>query len=143
MEHNTLLERFPRVRIDADNVEYYRGLIRSELRINCCDDCGRWHHPPRSVCPSCWSANVTARPASGDGTIALVTILRQGPREPGIDYQTGFPLVAVELDEQRGLRLTGTVIGVPLEQIRPGRRVRVVWSTEPDAPPRADFEIVD
>ena len=143
MEDDELMQLWPRLRIDPDNVEYFRGLAGRRLLINRCDDCATWHHPPRAVCSSCWSREVTPSEVGGTGTIALTTILRQGPREPGVDYSDGYPLVAVELDEQAGLRLAGTVIGHPVEQVRPGRRVRIVWPADTGLASGPDIEIVD
>ncbi len=137
-----LLDAFGGVRIDHDNAAYHRGLLERRLLINRCDECGVWHHPPRSVCPRCWSRSVTPTDVAGDGFIALVTILRQGPPQPGIDYAAGHPLVAVELDEQPGLRVAGTIVGTPAGQLRVGDRVRVLWRDLPGRQPRADFEVV-
>ncbi|MEZ5263958.1 MAG: hypothetical protein R2755_19780 [Acidimicrobiales bacterium] len=63
---------------------------------------------------------------AGDGFIALITILRQGPPQPGIDYAAGHALVAVELDEQPGLRIAGTVVGTPAGQLLVGDRGRAL-----------------
>jgi uncharacterized OB-fold protein len=137
-----LLDAFPGVRIDNDNAAYHRGLLDHRLVLNRCEDCGRWHHPPRPVCPRCWSRAVTPTEASGDGSIALLTVLRQGPPQPAIDYSDGHALVAVELDQQPGLRLAGTVVGTPAEDVRLGDRVRVIWRQIPGRAPRPDFEVV-
>jgi uncharacterized OB-fold protein len=115
------------VRIDADNAAYYAGLLEHRLLINRCDDCGTRHHPPRSICPRCWSASVTAREVAGRGRIALFTILRQGPRRGGADYDRGHPLVAVDLEDQPGLRVSGTVVDLPPEAIAEGLAVELVW----------------
>jgi uncharacterized protein len=137
-----LLDAFPGVRIDPDNAAYHRGLLDQRLLINRCEDCGRWHHPPRPVCPACWSRAVDASEVAGDGFVALVTILRQGPPQAGIDYANGHALVAVELDEQPGLRVAGTVVGQAAETVRVGDRVRMVWRQIPGRAPRPDFEMV-
>jgi uncharacterized OB-fold protein len=50
--------------------------------------------------------------------------------------------VAVELDEQTGLRVAGTVVGTPAQQLKVGDRVRMVWRQIPGRAPRPDFEVV-
>lgn len=142
MTNEELLDALPGVRIDHDNAEYYRGQLDHRLLVNRCGDCRRWHHPPRPICPACWSGAVAAEEVTGTGTIALLTILRQGPRQPGVDYTDGHLLVAVELDEQPGLRLGGTVLGADPEAVRLGDRVRVVWRDIEGRGPRADFELL-
>jgi uncharacterized OB-fold protein len=141
MTDDELLDAFPGVRIDHDNAAYHRGLLERRLLINRCDECGSWHHPPRSVCPRCWSRAITPNEVSGEGAIALLTILRQGPPQPAVDYAAGHALVAIELVEQRGLRVAGTVIDTPAEQLRVGQRVRLVWRDVPGRMSRPDFEL--
>jgi uncharacterized protein len=137
-----LLDAFPGVRIDYDNAPYHRGLLEQRLLVNRCDECSAWHHPPRSVCPKCWSRSITPAEVAGTGSIVLLTILRQGPPQAGVDYTNGHPLVAIELDEQPGLRLAGTVVGTPADQLKVGDRVRMVWRQLPGRAPRPDFEVV-
>ncbi len=137
-----LLSAFPGVRVDPDNAAYYSGLLERRLLLNQCTGCETWHHPPRPICPACWSTDVSAQDIQGSGTVALVTILRQGPRQPGVDYEGGHVLVAVELDEQSGLRVPGTVVGVPAEEVAVGDRVQLVWTDIGDGvAPRPDFEL--
>ncbi len=85
---------------------------------------------------------MTAQEVAGTGVVALVTVLRQGGRAPGVDYRDGHPLVAIELDEQAGLRVTGTVVGTRADAIRVGDRVRLVWTELEGRGPRPDFEVV-
>lgn len=129
-----LVDRLPHVAVDRDNAEHYRGWLSRELRINRCGTCGRRHHPPRPMCPSCWSWDVTASPVSGNGTIHLAIFLHQGPPAEGVDYSTPHPVVTVELDEQPDLRFTSTVVGTPNDEIVIGMRVALDWIERNGAP---------
>lgn len=142
MDQEELLDAWPGVRIDHDNAAHHEGLLNQRLLVNRCDQCGHWHHPPRPVCPSCWSRSITPTEVSGEGFVAMFTILRQGPQRPGIDYADGHALVAVELDEQPGLRVSGTVVGTSAGDIEVGDRVRMVWRDIDGAAPRPAFEVV-
>jgi uncharacterized OB-fold protein len=123
-----LLRRYPDVRLDHDNKEYYRGLQARELRLNRCLNCEHWHGPPlRAVCPACWSFEVAATPVSGSGTVVLVTRLHQGRALEGVSYDPPYPLVAVELIEQPGLRVSATVRADPDTDLAPGMPVRLAW----------------
>ena len=141
MSEEDLLNAWPGIRIDADNAAYYRGLLNHQLLIHRCDDCGYWHHPPRPLCPKCWSTAITATPVSGNGVVALVTIIRMGRDQPGVSYSDGYPLVAIELDEQPGLRVTGTIPLTKPEAITVGDRVQMIWRDIEGRPPQPDFEI--
>ena len=136
-----LVERFEGSQLDHDNKHFYRGLLERELRLNRCHDCGRWHHPPRSVCPACWSSDVRPTPVSGRGVIHMVIFLHEGPPAPSVDYRTPHPVVTVELEEQEGLRHTSTVVGAPNEAIVIGAPVELDW-IERDGAPFPVFRLV-
>ena len=134
-----LMDAFPGVRVDHDNAPHYRGLLERRLLINRCDDCGTWHHPPRSVCPVCWSRTVTATEVRGEGTIAMLTFLHQ--RRRGAADDGPYPVVAVELREQPGLRVAATIVGARPAEIVLDAAVELAW-VERDGRPVAAFRLV-
>src|SRR6266571_3106641 len=75
----TVLARYPGIRLDNINKQYYRGLLSHRLMLGRCADCGSWHTPLRPRCPRCWSESVQVAPASGHGSVYLLTKLHQGP----------------------------------------------------------------
>ena len=129
-----LVTRFRGERVDHDNAAFFRGRLDRQLRLNRCADCGTWHHPPKPICPQCWSSNIDAVAVGGTGTIFLTVFLHQGPPAEGVDYATPYPVVTVELDEQPGLRFTSTVIGAPNDAIGIGERVTLDWIERGDVP---------
>ena len=118
------------------------GLSARQLLIQRCRECRVWHHPPRSVCPRCWSRDVVAEPVSGRGTIELLTILRQGAPQPGVDYTDGHALVAIDLEEQAGLRQAGAIVETEAADIRIGAPVELVWREVDGRPPTPEFRVV-
>jgi uncharacterized OB-fold protein len=122
-----LVDRLPDVLMDPDSTPHYRGWLERRLLLNRCADCGTWHHPPKPVCPECWSADVVPTAVSGRGTIHLLVWLRQGPPADGVDYATPHPVVTVELEEQPGLRFTSTVVGVRMGEVGIGDTVELTW----------------
>ncbi len=122
-----LVDRLPDVLIDGDNKEFYRGWLNRQLLLNRCADCGTWHHPPRPVCPECWSDRVVPTPVSGRGTVHLLIWLRQGPPADGVDYSTPHPVATVELVEQPGLRFTSTVVDATMDALSIGDPVELTW----------------
>jgi uncharacterized protein len=122
-----LVQMFAHLGIDRDSAPQFRGRFEHRLLVNRCGDCGSFHQPPRPVCPRCWSSAVVPTEVSGQGTIHLLTFLHQGPPAPGVDYASPYPVATVELDEQPGLRFTGTVVDAPNEAISIGERVELRW----------------
>ncbi len=122
-----VLAAFPRVPITRDDLEIYRGRLQRRLLVMRCDACGRWHAPARSICPTCWSDAVAPREVSGTGTVALLTVVHVGPADAGVDYSGGHPVVAVELDEQPDVRVTGSLVSNAPGELAIGAPVRLTW----------------
>jgi uncharacterized protein len=129
-----LVGLFPGQPITHDNAEHYRARLHRQLLMNRCQACGRWHAPPKPLCPDCWSFDVKATPVEGSGTIFMAIFLHQGPPAPGVDYSVPYPVVTVELDEQPGLRFTSTVVGCDNDAIHIGVRVGLTWVERSGAP---------
>jgi uncharacterized OB-fold protein len=64
----------------------------------------------------------------------MAIFLHQGPQVEGVDYSSPYPVVTVELDEQKGLRFTATVTGAEQASISIGSRVRLDWIERAGAP---------
>jgi len=122
-----LVARFPGHPVDHDSKAHYRGRLERRLLINRCEDCGALRHPPRPICPACWSSNVRPTEVAGTGVIHLLIFLHQGPPAEGVDYRTPYPVATVELDEQPGLRFTSTVVGAANDEVAIGQRVSLDW----------------
>jgi len=130
----TILERYPAIRLDRLNKHHYGGYLLHRLIMGRCADCGRWHTPLRPRCPECWSEAILPAPVSGRGPVHLLTLLHQGPPSAGVSYTPPWPLAAVELVEQTGLRFVATVVDCPSEQVRVGLPVELTWITRDGAP---------
>jgi uncharacterized OB-fold protein len=116
-------------RVDDDNRFFWTGGEVGELRILRCQTDGFWIHPPAPVCPQCLSKDVAPEVTSGRGTVASFTINHQ-PWYPGLDPP--YVIAMVELDEQPVLRLTTNIVGCPVEDVRIGMDVQVVFEQYDD-----------
>ena len=131
----TLVKQFPYVKIDHDSKYLYRGWLNKQLLINKCANCGEFHHPPKPICPNCWSSSLNPTEISGRGRVHLAMFLRQGPAAPDVDYIISpHPVTTIELEEQEGLRFTSTIINCPLEDIKIGIAVELAWIERFGAP---------
>ncbi len=127
LSDDEVIAKFPGILITKDNTAHYRGLLRRELLINRCQQCGLWRHPPRPICPACWSRDVRPTAVSGRGVVYLLIFLHQGPPAEGIDYSTPHPVATIELAEQPGLRYTSTLVGMDRSEMQIGREVQLSW----------------
>ena len=116
----------PRPRITPDNVRFFEGLKRGELRLPRCDDCGRYHYPPGPVCPYCFSDAIEWTATSGHGTVSSWVVVHKA-WFPAFEGEIPYNVVQVELDE--GPRLTANVIDAAPEDLTVGMKVVAVVDT--------------
>jgi uncharacterized OB-fold protein len=102
--------------------EFYAHLAGGELRLQRCDACERWRHPPRLLCGACGSSRWSWRRVSGRGSVFTWTVTHQALVPPFAD-DLPYAVVVVELEE--GPRLVTAVSGVSPDALRLGLPVEV------------------
>ena len=104
--------------------EFWRSGADGVLRITRCRNCGLWIHPHADACRRCHARDVALEAVSGKGTVETFTINRQpwwgALTEP-------YAVAIVTLAEQRGLNITTNIVNCPLEDVRIGMTVKVVF----------------
>ena len=106
---------------DQDAQPFWDFLTRHELRVQRCDGCGHLRFPPRPVCPACRSFDATWTELSGRGRIWSHVVVHR-PVLPAYAPYLPYPVVVVELDEARHLRMVGNVVaepGAPIDSVDP------------------------
>jgi uncharacterized OB-fold protein len=113
---------------DSEWHGYFQAAQEGRFVIRRCADCRRLRYPPGAGCPWCASLAWTWTAVSGLGTIHSYVIVVQAI-QPGFRDWAPYPVVVVELDEQRGepapddgIRLV-TNLGTP--DFQPEREERV------------------
>ena len=109
---------------DEDSQAYWDGARRHELTIIRCQDCGNYIHYPKARCPKCLSTNVAPSVVSGRGRIYSFSIVH-AKLAPGFDPP--FPVVLVELEEQKDVRIVSNLVDCPLDEIEIGMPVEAVF----------------
>lgn len=107
---------------------FWTGGAKGELRIQHCNACGHWQHPPLVRCPKCHSADLEARAVSGRGRIKTWTVNHQ-PWQRGVDPT--FVFAAIELQEQAELYVLSNVLCAP-DEVRSGMAVAVTFEQQDD-----------
>ncbi len=110
---------------DGDSRPYWEGLTQGELRIQRCATCSRGVFYPRSICPHCFSDQLTWIVASGKGTIYSYTVAHQafGP----FAAEVPFVVAIVELEE--GVRMMTRIVDTPRERVKVGAPIQVTFET--------------
>jgi len=109
--------------------EFWRSGSDGELRITRCQNCRLWIHPHADACRRCHSRDVKPEAVSGEGSVETFTINRHpwwgALSEP-------YAVAVVTLIEQPGLNITTNIVGCPLDAVRIGMKVRVVFENVED-----------
>src|SRR5262245_36291453 len=123
---------------DSEWKEFYAAARQHRLIMRACRACELMRYPPLHGCPWCGSLEWTHREVSGRGTIISYEIVVHAI-QPGFKEWAPYPVVLVELDEQRGqptadegVRMIANLVGADgrpeaEENVAIGKRVRVVF----------------
>ena len=106
------------------NEHFWRGGAEGELRFLRCQSCATYIHPPSPICPECLGKDLAPEAVSGRARVLTYTINHQ-PWIPG--FEPPYAIAIVEMEEQSGLRLTTNIANCPLEDVKIGMQVRVVF----------------
>ncbi len=99
---------------------FREGCRAGELRLQCCDACGRFQFYPRIICSHCGDHRLAWRVVSGRGRIASFTIVRRGISEA---YPAPYVVVLVDLEE--GPRMMSCIVDCDPESVAVGQAVAV------------------
>lgn len=123
---------------DSEWMEYFQHARAHRLVMRKCAACGLMRYPPTHACPWCTDLRWTWQAVSGRGTIYSYEIVVHAI-QPGFKDVTPYPVVLVELDEQRGVPTPDEALRVVANLVKPdgtmedeknvaiGKRVRVVF----------------
>jgi uncharacterized OB-fold protein len=110
--------------LERDTEFFWTAGADGRLLICRCESCGRYLHPPLPRCPKCGGGRVSPAPVSGRGHVASFTVNQQA-WVPGLAVP--FVFAAVELVEQAELYVFTNIVGCPVEAVRIGMSVEVLF----------------
>jgi uncharacterized OB-fold protein len=87
---------------DSEHRGYYEAAGQGQLVVQRCGSCGLLRGEVGAACPYCTSGLWDWAPVSGRGVIYSYQIVVQ-PIQPAFAEWTPYPVVLVELDEQRAM----------------------------------------
>lgn len=108
---------------------FFHAARERRLVMQRCSGCGTRRFPPREICSRCLSRDSQWTPSSGRGTIVTFNVMHQ-VYHPGFAGEVPYAVVLVELDD--GGRLVSNLLDCPVERIRIGMPVEVVFDAVGD-----------
>lgn len=110
--------------IDSESAPFWAAARDGRLALPRCKACGRHHYYPRAICPYCHSLDVHYEDVGGMGSIYSYTIHR---RPAGAEFKDDVPYVVALVDLDERVRMLTRIVGVPVEKVAIGQRVRVTF----------------
>ncbi len=139
---------------DPEHLAFLEAAGRGEFVLQRCSECQALRYPIGNACPFCTSLGWGWSAVSGRGTIHSYEVVTQAIH-PAFLRRTPYPLVLVELDEQRAfpgphdaLRVIAGLVrddGNPedAERVAIGLRVRILFSSLGDGLALPAFALTD
>jgi len=139
---------------DREFRPYFEAAASGKLVVRRCSTCGLLRYPPGIACPWCNSLDSEWVEVSGRGSIYSYEIVTQAI-QPGFADWVPYPVVLVELDEQRGaptldesLRLIANLVTADLHpeaevNVAIGKHVRAVFQPLGDGLSLPQFALTD
>jgi uncharacterized OB-fold protein len=110
---------------DPFTATYWSACRERRLLIRRCGGCGTAHHPPRPLCPVCWSDDVVWQESSGRGVVYSWSVVRENDLAP---FREALPYVVAVVELAEGPRLMTTIVDSEPDRIEVGAPAMVVFS---------------
>lgn len=94
---------------DPDTAPFWAAARERRLVVQRCDGCGALRFPPHSFCNHCHHHGAAWVQVSGRGRIWSF-VVAHSPTLPAYEPFVPFPVVVVELEEDRLIRMVGNVL---------------------------------
>jgi len=114
----------PVPQISAEMAPFFAAARRRQLVVQRCRGCGAHRFPARALCSVCLGREAEWVAVPGRGTVFSFAIMHQ-VYHPGFAAEVPYAVVVVELPE--GARLLSNLVDCPLDRIRIGMPVEVVF----------------
>ena len=112
----TAPRKMPAPLINPEVKPFFDATAEGRLLYRLCESCGKPHHPPRSLCPHCFSDATAWKVSAGLGTVYSCSVLRRGTPVP-------YCIAYVTLDE--GVTMLTNLVDCDFDAVHIGMRVRV------------------
>lgn len=112
---------------------FWEALRHGELRLQQCEACGHFNHPPRIACPGCHGQRFAWTLVEPRGTVYSYTVVHRPP-VPAFKADVPYLVALVDITGTNARLLSN--LRAPLDSARIGMPVRVVFE-----PVDADFTL--
>jgi uncharacterized OB-fold protein len=120
--------RKPLPAITPEAKPFWDAAAQQKFVVQQCQDCQSWIWTPRPSCNECGSEKIAWQPMSGKGEVYSFTVIRQiVGRAASKAFEPDIPYVVAWVDLDEGPRLITNIVGCPVEDVKLGMKVSVVF----------------
>jgi uncharacterized OB-fold protein len=105
--------------------QFYKLLSQNKLMAGKCLKCGKIHLPPRPLCDNCYEAQFEWVQVSNEGKLLTYTVIHIAPAQ----FQDIPPYAIGILQLDDGLKISGVIQNVPIEQLKIGMTLKIEYNT--------------
>jgi uncharacterized protein len=106
------------------NRDFWDGCKAGEIRLQKCDDCGRFRYPPSPLCRHCMSARTSSVKAKGSGTVFSYVVYHQAFHK---GFEEEIPYIVALIDLEEGVRLASRLKNCPIDAVSIGMKVSAIF----------------
>jgi len=115
--------------IGEPNREFWDGCKAGEIRLQRCEDCGRFRYPPSPLCRQCLSLKSSWVKSKGTGTVFSYVVYHQAFHK---GFQEEIPYIVALIDLEEGVRLVSRIKNCPIEAVSIGMKVSAIFEPATD-----------
>jgi uncharacterized protein len=117
--------------ITSEARPFWEGAAKQKLLMQRCLECSAYIWTPRPSCFECGSENTQWQELSGCGEVYSFTVIRQVVgRAASQAFEQDIPYVIAWIDLDEGPRMITNVIGCPVENVKLGMKVSVIFEQQ-------------
>jgi uncharacterized OB-fold protein len=114
------------------NQPFWDGAKAGKLVMQKCKDCGSWIFCPRPICVECNSDKLEWVEVSGRGKVFSFTVIREVVGQALRGFAPDIPYVTAWIDLEEGPRFCSNIVQCPIENVKIGMDVAVVFDDTGD-----------
>ena len=117
--------------ITTEAKPFWDAAAQQKLIMQRCQDCGAYVWTPRPSCVECGSEHIEWTQMSGKGEVYSFTVIRQVVgRAASQAFEKDIPYVIAWIDLNEGPRMISNVVGCPVEGVKLGMKVSVIFDQQ-------------
>jgi hypothetical protein len=118
----------PLLAVTPEAKPFWEAAAQRKLVMQRCQDCRAWVWTPRPSCNECGGDRLEWTPMSGNGEVYSFTVIRQVVgRAASKAFEPDIPYVVAWVDLDEGPRMITNIVGCPVEDVKLGMKVSVVF----------------